>query len=125
MGFDVYGKSGNYFRACCWSWRPIHALCEEVNTENNLGLSFELWGSNDGAGLDNQHDCNKLADALEEHAKERERYVLELDSDIRVDRDGLFLPKGQPGKSPWETDREHVLEFVKFLRECGGSFEIC
>ena len=23
MGMDVYGASGNYFRANCWSWRPI------------------------------------------------------------------------------------------------------
>lgn len=121
MGFDLYGKSGNYFRANVWSWRPIHNLCEEVNEENNLGLSFDGWEYNDGRGLDNQEACNKLADALEQHTKEREKYVLETGSPLRVDSRGMLCDKG---KSPYYTDKEHILEFVKFLRECGGSFEI-
>jgi hypothetical protein len=121
MGFDLYGKSGNYFRANVWSWRPILSLCEEVNKENNLGLLFDGWEYNDGEGLDNQEDCNKLANALELHTKEREKYVLETGTSLRVDSSGKICAKGN---SPYYTDREHILKFVKFLRECGGSFEI-
>jgi len=32
MGMDVYGKSGNYFRANVWSWRPIGQMLHNVLT---------------------------------------------------------------------------------------------
>src|SRR6056300_649329 len=56
---------GDYFRSNWWGWRPVVQLCETVNSIYNLDIDFTNWGSNDGAGLDNQGDCNKLADALE------------------------------------------------------------
>lgn len=126
MGMDVHGKSGNYFHANVWSWRPIHMLCVEVNAEQNLGLNFKGWEYNDGAGLHNQEDCDKLATALENHVKAgRKEYVLETGCSLRVDDKGRLLSPGQSGgKSPYYTDADHILEFVQFLRECGGSFEI-
>jgi hypothetical protein len=57
---------GDYFRSNWWGWRPIVMMCGFANDDNELGFDLEYWGSNDGAGLDNQEDCNLLADALEE-----------------------------------------------------------
>lgn len=125
MGMDITGKSGNYFRANLWSWRPIHALVEELNQEHSLGLDLDYWGSNDGAGLDNQKDCDALADAIESHVQQgRRRYVLEVPGAPRVSEKGTFCAPGEPGTSPYETSAKHLLEFVTFLRGCGGGFEI-
>lgn len=123
MGFDLTGRSGNYFRANAWSWRPIMCLVHELNEA--LGLPITAgWEYNDGAGLHSQADCDKLAEAIEKHVAEgRQRYVMA--SDCRVDDAGRFLRDDQPGgKSAYETDADHILEFARFLRECGGSFEI-
>lgn len=70
MGMDISGKnpiveSGEYFRASCWSWRPLQFLCEFADNKFNLGIDFSYWAYNDGAGLQNDTECNKLADALE------------------------------------------------------------
>src|SRR5210317_994946 len=54
---------GDYFRSNWWGWRPIVMLSEMVNDLRDLGLDFTYWGSNDGAGLDTQEECNILADA--------------------------------------------------------------
>lgn len=56
---------GVYFRANWWSWRPIVILCESVINKHNLKLDTLYWGSNDGAGLKTQEECNLLADKLE------------------------------------------------------------
>lgn len=126
MGMDVYGKSGNYFRASCWSWRPIHALAEELNMEHNLMLDLTGWGFNDGNGLHSQADCDKLATAIEKHVSQgRKEYELTFPGAPLVGNEGVFLREGETGgRTAYRADAEHVLEFAKFLRECGGSFEI-
>jgi hypothetical protein len=120
--------SGEDFRASCWSWRPIHALCEELNTEKSLGLDLHGWGYNDGCGLHSQTACNLLADAIEErlNTTKLEKFYVEFAGSVcRVNEQGKFLKEGETGGMPAHcTDREHMLEFVAFLRECGGSFEI-
>ena len=153
MGMDVCGK-GNpdaYFRANCWSWRPIHALCETVIANNGFQFNTEYWGSNDGRGLETQEDCNKLADALEAHLNNSE---LKEDGD-RIflclgawsTADGRFLNKdiedelnetypigtvlstavvmkdGTVAYSAHSTSLDHIKEFISFLRTCEG-FEI-
>jgi hypothetical protein len=126
MGMDVYGKSGNYFRANVWSWRPIHVLCYDLNQKYALNLDLSGWSMNDGAGLHNQADCDALADAIEAHVADGpEEYT--ADCGMYCDaQTGRFVPAGTEGaKTAHYTDKEHVLEFAKFLRECGGSFEIC
>jgi hypothetical protein len=151
MGMDVCGK-GNpdaYFRANCWSWRPIHALCETVIYENDLNLNTEYWGSNDGRGLETQEDCNKLANALEAHLKntelteENDKIFLCLGSWSTAD--GRFLHEeeelnetypigtvlsgavvmkdGTIAYSTHSTSLDHIKEFISFLRTCEG-FEI-
>ena len=57
---------GDYFRANWWSWRPIVMLIDMVNEQKDLGIDMNYYGSNDGAGLEDQDSCNDLADALQE-----------------------------------------------------------
>ncbi len=129
MGMDIYGKSGNYFRASVWSWRPIHALCDDLNAKHGLGLDLSHWGYNDGAGLRSAKQCEVLALALENEITRKDAPAeYELASDCRVDRQGCFVDnwgqKTTETRSAYHTDRAHIAEFIKFLRDCGGSFEI-
>lgn len=149
---DVYGKvDSTYFRASCWSWRPIHAICDFVISQQNLPFDTEYWGSNDGMGLKTQEDCNKLADAIEAHLeniglKEDEDSIYLCLSCWTTD-EGRFLDKsiedelnqaypvgtvmngpvvakdGTIAYSAHSTSLEHVRRFIEFLRQCGG-FEI-
>jgi len=105
MGMDVYGKSpstetGKCFRANVWSWRPLHALIAEIGSDLFDEEMIDLMGSNDGAGLDSQEECDELADRIEDW--------------LETHKDGLVI----------EDKDEHVKEFVEFLRGCGG-FQVC
>jgi len=51
MGFDLHGRSGNYFRANVWYWRPIHKFLADVSDEQGLMLDVQermAIGFNDG-----------------------------------------------------------------------------
>jgi hypothetical protein len=50
MGMDVVGKSGNYFRASVWSWRPLADYMQFVAPE--ITSTCTHWHTNDGDGLD-------------------------------------------------------------------------
>ena len=123
---DISGRSpitpeGDYFRANIWSWRPLHQLCETV-----LQKEYPDWGYNDGQGFTTQAECDDLADKLEAYLKKFPKEQIEIESELRVEENGRFLPPGTPptqGRSPYYTSREHVQKFVTFLRGCGG-FEI-
>lgn len=143
---------GDYFRSNWWGWRPIVMMCEYASYENELNIDFSNWGSNDGAGLDNQEDCNRLAEALEEIIQTSTE--LELDADriylclgSWVDSDGRFISSeecvvlneqfsegeilyggvvGDGGKLYYPShscSKNHLQRFITFLKECGG-FEI-
>jgi hypothetical protein len=144
---------GDYFRANWWSWRPIAMLIEKVNFEKDLGLDTSYFGSNDGAGPDDQETCNRLADALQEIIdanpnlnEDDDRIFLVMGSWVNLD--GSFMnskkieemedllpefgtvmyssfiaPDGTIMQSAHSTSRWHLQEFINFLRECGG-FEI-
>lgn len=59
-----------------------------------------------------------------QYLKQFPKEEIALESDIQVDKEGRFLkPGAKGGESPYRTDREHVMEFITFLRSCGG-FEI-
>lgn len=124
MGMDVYGrdpssKEGEYFRANVWSWRPIHMLCETV-----MKKRLDNWGYNDGHGLNNQKECTELADKLEAYLRKFPQEKFTIESSMRVDSTGRLLPGPTEGESAYNASREHVEEFITFLRHCGG-FEIC
>jgi hypothetical protein len=144
---------GDYFRANWWSWRPIVMLIEMVNEQKDLGIDMNYYGSNDGAGLEDQDSCNDLADALQEIldgnpnlAEEDDRIHVVMGS--WVDLEGRFIPSekleafedqlpkvgtimyssfiapdGTILQSAHSTSRWHLENFIAFLRECGG-FEI-
>ena len=56
---------GVYFRSNWWGWRPICMMCEIANDKYKLKMNMSNWGSNDGAGLRTQKQCDRLADTLE------------------------------------------------------------
>jgi len=143
---------GDYFRSNWWGWRPIVMLCEYASEENELNIDFSYWGSNDGSGLDNQEDCNRLADALEEiiHTStqmEEPSDVIYLNLGSWTDINGRFLGEeittslneqyevgevlygsvvmndGSIVHPAHSTPLTHIKNFIAFLRECGG-FEI-
>jgi len=155
MGMDVSGKApscekGKYFGANVWSWRPIHAIIGIVNEQHEGELvddeTLGFMGSNDGAGLDDQESCDKLADAIEEFINDEVgikatglecvegeefgdkliRFPLKPGGMI-VNAKGQFLKEGEcindDCRSPYGTYRSHIEEFITFLRHCGG-FEV-
>lgn len=152
MGMDVHGKNpttkeGEYFRANCWSWRPIHLLINIANAEHGNTIiseeTMQKMGYNDGAGLNNQKECDYLASAMEEilndpkliekhgliYVSPREGeafFTFPLEPSMAVNKEGRFAEPSDDHEnlfSPWRTCVSHVHEFVKFLRDCGG-FEV-
>lgn len=121
MGMDVVGRRNKdaYFRANVWSWRPI---CMIIGLATGTTVPAS-WGFNDGAGLTTQKQCNELADKLEAWLEKQtvDVFPMETDWDMGVNEAG-HLGKKVDGftRSPYSTDREHVKEFIKFLRICGG-----
>lgn len=143
---------GAYFRANWWSWRPIAVLSQMASNRYGLNFDFSGWGSNDGRGLDDEIDCNRLADAIE-NLLEEAQYFSEDDDHLYVcmgswNNDegrlvsgdvekflnldypvGTVLKSavvGEGGEVYYPTHKtyySHVKDFIKFLRECGG-FEI-
>ena len=158
MGMDISGinpitVTGEYFRANCWSWRPLNFLCMYADEHYKLNIDFNYWDTNDGAGLKTDADCFKLADALEA--------VLQACDDLKDDDDIMSVclgtwvdaktnqfiatdgrskinkeyPKGrvlygsvvdEKGRllmSAHSITLGHIKEFITFLRTSGG-FEI-
>ena len=73
---DIYREEvdpGCYFRANVWAWRPIHAMCLIINKDLTVKLPItDGWGNNEGAGLETQAECDRLADGLENATKDFE-----------------------------------------------------
>lgn len=93
MGVDVSGRkpkieTGDYFGANWWGWRPIQALSETAIELKGLGFDTTNWGSNDGKGLKNQRECNKLADAIELLISEK------YGENLTEDEDRLYVCMG-------------------------------
>lgn len=134
MGMDIYGRkpkneSGKYFRASCWSWRPLGALCTSLIELHKPDLSYMPvhWQSNDGDGFKNQKDCNKLADLIDDFLKtfHGNRMQEKPVDRFMVNANGRFLRDDEidscpTAQSPYGINKEHIQEFVTFLRNCGG-----
>ena len=139
MGMDVYGqcpknKTGEYFRANCWSWRPIHAIMEECHDGIIDDETMRLMSCNDGAGLKTDIECKCLAWQIELFLDKMEHLDdFSIDSNMQVEVEPTehgghrFVPEGNPEgvrtMSAYNATRTHVVEFVQFLRNCGG-FEV-
>ena len=129
MGMDIYGEcprapTGEYFRASIWSWPPILTLVVEANERFALGVDLFGFDCNSGYGLGSQEECDRLAKALETILAETDFPVFTLDVELRPAEAatlGALQASGWEIETPaYSTDREHVEEFVAFLRECGG-----
>lgn len=144
MGMDVIGRNptdeiGTYFRASVWSWRPIYCLIEEANQRFQLALDLEGFEFNEGAGLDSQDDCNRLAGALEALLQETTASAFTLDSapmgSEAAALSALISAGWEVGSAPrlegavavapacYSAARQHVMDFIAFLYASGG-FEI-
>ena len=115
MGMDVYGANGDaYFRANCWGWRPIIEAIWEADQGEYLSEDLLCrMGFNDGFGLRCKYSCEKLADKLEHWVNENVEDTYSPD---------VF--KNEDGSNYYSTNKDHLLEFVTFLRECGEGFEV-
>tara|TARA_Y100000389_G_scaffold204532_1_gene257746 strand:+ start:676 stop:1137 length:462 start_codon:yes stop_codon:yes gene_type:complete len=152
MGMDVSGIGNEkaYFRASCWSWRPIHQIIEAVNVIENLEIDITGFGYNDGSGISDTVKCVRLSKAIRKQIKklalsEDDSLYLALGSwctfpdGLHVDSDkakrlGLNKYNGTFCEGPISTEEgivvpthelrvSHLLEFCDFLEECQG-FEI-
>jgi hypothetical protein len=81
---------GDYYQDNWWGWRPIVELIEIVNIEKDLGLDTSCYGSNDGAGPDDQETCDRLADALAEKLTE----LILKNPELTDDSDEIYLMLG-------------------------------
>lgn len=124
MGMDVYGRRNKeaYFRANVWSWRPIVDLMVEVGWKVP-----HSWQFNDGAGLTSEKQCHALADLLQKYLDENpdsNHFEHDTDWEMKLNAKGTFGKGEGFTRNPYSTNREHVQEWIKFLRVCGG-FRIC
>ena len=122
MGMDINGNNGKYFRANIWSWRAIRDVMELS------GIDVPgSWSCNDGAGCDDPDECQNMADKIEAFLKSRddEYFSTPSSNGMGVDLNGRFVPADTKGaRSPYRVYRDHLSEFVEFLKTCEG-FEIC
>jgi len=135
MGMDVYGcnpknQAGEYFRANVWSWRPIHELMFKLGSDLIDERTFQLMGSNDGAGPKSAKVCNEMANRIEAWLKDNPG-PLELDMGdepfCKVTENGQFVTEQMLQENPnlvtrsaYCTDEDHLREWIEFLRNCGG-----
>jgi len=137
MGMDVYGNEpanskGEYFRASIWGWPTITTVMEACGHDVPPG-----WYHNDGEGLGSQESCDRLADMMEAYLSEGNLTLApvctefgRVVSNAIVKGDLVFedgagkdaIPVAQNQVKPINV--EFVLEFITFLRSCGG-FCIC
>jgi hypothetical protein len=81
---------GDYYQDSWWGWRPLAALIYIVNAEKGLGINTEYFGSNDGAGPDDQETCDALANGL---AEKLAQLIME-NPDLSEDDDRIYLMLG-------------------------------
>lgn len=136
MGMDVYGrqptnKSGEYFRANIWSWRPIHELIFQLCTDLIDEQTMMLLGSNDGAGPEDQATCTEMANRFDQWMEHNVDGLIVESDNLRVKEDGTFVSKEEleenpymPTSSAFSISDDHLKEWIEFLRHCGG-FQVC
>lgn len=144
---------GFYFRSNCWSWRPIHAICDLAIKIANLPFDTENWGYNSGGGLVTQEECDDLANAIELYLELNNGNMHDMDDIIYlclgswtttnghfISQDaedelnevhpigtilynGVVTKNGTIAFASHSCSLNHVNNFISFLRNCGG-FEI-
>jgi hypothetical protein len=127
MGMSLTGTEGGAFDASVWSWRPIHSLCEHVNRLFSLGLTIDGWEYNDGNGLKTQGECDRLAMGIQEFIdndwpKGKQVMTIECSGGPEIALMQQLSGQGMEVKTPavYSIKLPHLLEFVDFLKKCGG-----
>ena len=157
MGMDVYGnkpvsKTGEYFRANLWGWRPWWDLCFALAPEIISEEKHNSGNYNDGAGLGSVQSKElsiilrqKLEDgSIDWYLEERDKHLQSIPL-VKCDTCGGTGSRKEPpdigpgtlkcngcngvGKrvsmDTWyETNKARIKEFADFLADCGG-FRIC
>ena len=146
MGMDVYGinprsEQGEYFRANCWSWRPIMVALDLSGAAMRLdNHNWNLMGENSGGGARDRDTCQLMALDLDAWIKtaqqsEAERYAPDCLLDVcRIAKEPsegggyAFVDEKDwdtvPTQPAYQVDWDHLEEFVTFLRNCGDGFEV-
>lgn len=127
----------------------MYAIINEVSFEYDIDIDTSLYSTNDGGGIDNEEDCQALAHSIEQWLAKNEcqsddRIYLSLGiwrktnghGHIEADSSngllryngeilltGVVGPDGDILYPLHSIDVPQVLEFVEFLKNCGG-FEI-
>ena len=132
---DVYGRnpsqeSGSYFRASIWSWRPIHSLISALCPDELDPELINAMAVNEGQGVEDQETCNAMAEKFEKWLENNSCSAHSVPSPfLRVTDDGRLLSAEDAAglnvetHSPYSVSREHLTDWVQFLRHCGG-FEV-
>ena len=111
-------KSGGYFRANVWFWRPlwgfVTAYCDDILTDRDRGA---------GEFNDGHHINHKKATAIAERLFEMldNGQVKEYEKEYRKYIDSL---SEDDWSKSYPFDIENVRAFATFCSKCGG-FEIC
>ena len=139
MGMDVTGDNGNYFRANCWSWRPImEAMWESGACYCMDEEQFDGMHINDGCGAETEEQCKAMAAKLSQWVEtiewNKDNYwvpeVFEKDKGCVTTTDGKFIKyeeaqeQGIKTMSPYRVYKEHLEEWIQFLKDCGEGFEV-
>jgi hypothetical protein len=140
---------GKYFRSNVWWWRPLWDYTAQIDRfyakqkNANQLISEELFTSghhNDGEGLETHEDCRELVQRLQWSIDEGllAEYQKMIDDTIKVAKETgekNLAPRDYPKKmyDEWQTiykkhdhndsypfSQEHVEEWIKFLKYCGG-----
>ncbi len=117
MGMDIVGRNptgenGKYFRRNNRGWPPLVDYCIQVAPE--ICAPCKYWYTNDGDGLD-ADGAAALASALQNEVDENRTlaYATKLAS---AEEQNPLAPEEVPGSRFVGS----VVEFIAFLRECGG-----
>jgi hypothetical protein len=120
-------------------------LCDYLIIQKEYKISTEYWEASSGFGIDNQKDCDLLADEIDifiEKKFKNDNFYVNLGKWVNIDgkfvsaetteklnkeyRHGFVLfsplvtPDGELVVPIHKTTITELKEFVKFLRNCGG-----
>ena len=134
MGMDLVGRNpknetGKYFRANCWSWRPIHDLIYELCGDVISAKTMHAMGFNDGAGPKTQKTCSTMAVRFDTWLENNiDGWSIDVGCHVH-EGTGRFASDEEMEDpeiktiSAYQVTDEHLKEFSQFLHNCGG-FEV-
>ena len=125
MGMDLCGIENDdaYFRSNGFEWRQLLGLCVLAGY-----IPPDRWDYNFELGFKTQEECDVLSDILESYLMDHcessmpTANIPELDWCFENLLPGSIWIEGlmAEDKSKYSITRGYALEFVDFLRKCGG-----